>query len=299
MRAINYKHLQYFWAIAKRGGLMRASEYLNVSPQSISGQIKVFEEAMGTVLFRKAGRGLELTDSGRMAFEYAERIFNTGSELQEALQTKPNEWLQPFRVGVSTAVGRSIAYRVLRPVLLLKQAPRLNCLEGKLTDLLADLSVHKVDVVISDRPMDTSFNIRGFNHLLGECGVTFLAAPPLAKQLKKNFPRSLDGAPMLMHGGGCALRMRLNRWLEQNQIKPKIVAEFDDTALLKAFAQEGVGAFIAPSLVAEEVAEQYNLTAFGSSEDIIDQSYMISTERRLTHPAVVAMSKAARNITYA
>ena len=278
---------------------MRASEYLNISAQSISGQIKIFEESIGEELFRKVGRGVEMTDAGRMVFEYAERIFSAGSELQEALQTTPNERQLPFRVGVSTVVGRSVAYRVLRPVLMLKQTPRLTCVEGRLPELLAELSVNRLDVVISDRPMDTSFNVRGFNHLLGECGVTFLAAPVLAKKLRKNFPQSIDGAPMLMHGGGSALRMRLMRWLEQHRLKPKIVAEFDDTALLKAFGQEGVGAFIAPSLVAQEVAVQYKLESFGQTNEIVDQSYMISTERRLTHPAVVAMSQAARGVMYA
>ncbi len=299
MAALNYKHLHYFWVIAKSGGVARASERLHVTSQSISGQIRLLEESVGEPLFRRSGRNLELTDMGRMVFEYADRAFSAGEELQEALREPPGARQAHFKVGVSNVVGRSVAYRILQPALALSQPPRLICHEGRLADLLADLSVHRLDLVISDRPMDTNLNVRGFNHLLGESGVAFLASPALAKRLRPKFPQSLDGAPMLLHGEDSALRPRLMRWFDQQRVRPRIVAEFDDTALLKAFGQEGAGAFVSPLLVADQIAAQFEVERFGESVEIIDQIYAISGERRLTHRAVVAISQAARNVTYA
>jgi LysR family transcriptional activator of nhaA len=298
--ALNYKHLHYFWTIVKAGGVARAAERLHVTPQSISGQIRLLSEAIGEPLLRRAGRNLELTDSGRLVFEYADRAFGAFAELQGALAGAPGARHQPqFRVGVSNVLGRSVAYSLLRPALLLPQPPRLICRDGRLPDLLGELALHRLDLVLSDRPMDTSLNVRAFNHLLGECGITFLAAPTLARRLRGGFPRSLDGAPMLLHGESSALRPRLERWFEQHHVQPRIVAEFDDTALLKAFAQEGAGAFGALTLVADQIAKQYALTAVGRTDEIVEQVYAISTERRVTHPAVLAISRTARNEAFA
>lgn len=299
MAHLNYKHLHYFWAIAKAGGVARASERLHVTPQSISGQIRLLEGSIGAPLFRRSGRNLELTETGRMVFEYADRAFSAGEELQDALRRSPGARQAQFRVGVSNVVGRSLSYRILQPALAMPQPPRLVCREGRLPELLADLAVQRLDLVISDRPMDTHLNVRGFNHLLGESGVAFLASPALANRLRKGFPQSLEGAPMLLHGEDSALRQRLMRWLDQRRLRPRIVGEFDDTALLKAFGQEGAGAYIAPMPVAEEICAQFKVKRFGTSMEVIDQIYAISGERRITHPAVVAISQAARNVTYA
>jgi len=299
MRSLNYKHLNYFWTIAKAGGVAKASERLHVTPQSISGQMRLLEEAIGEPLFRRAGRNLELTDTGRMVLEYAERVFAAGEELQAALRQPLGTRQSDFRVGVSNVVGRSMTYRILQPALALEHPPRLICREGRLADLLAELSVHRIDLVISDRPMDASLNVRGFNHLLGECGIAFLAAPALAARLRRGFPGSLDGAPALLHGEDSALRKRLLRWFEQRDIRPRVVAEFDDTALLKAFGQEGAGFFVAPAVVAAQIEQQFDVRRIGETDEVNDQIFAISGERRLTHPAVLAISRAARDITFA
>lgn len=299
MRALNYKHLHYFWTIAKAGGVGKASERLHVTPQSISGQMRLLEDAIGEPLFRRAGRNLELTDTGRMVLEYAERVFAAGEELQAALRQPLGARQSDFRVGVSNVVGRSTSYKILQPALALDRPPRLICREGRLADLLAELSVHRLDLVISDRPMDASLNVRGFNHLLGESGVAFLAAPALAAQLKRGFPKSLDGAPVLLHGEESALRKRLLRWFDQHDIRPRVVAEFDDTALLKAFGKEGAGFFVAPELVSAQIEREFEVKRFGQAGEVIDQIFAISGERRLTHRAVLAISRAARDITFA
>jgi LysR family transcriptional activator of nhaA len=295
---LNYKHLHYFWMVAKHGGLSKASELLYISPQSISSQLKQLEESIGEVLFRRAGRSLELTEVGRMVYEHADRAFSAGEELRLALQDKSGSRQARFRVAVSNVVGRSLAYKILRPAFQMQDAPRLVCKEGRLADLLADLAVGRLELVISDRAIDSSMNVRSFNHLLGECGVEFLAAPSLARVLRKRFPYSLDGAPALLHGEDSAMRARCLRWFDQKQIRPRVVAEFDDTALLKAFAQEAAGFMAAPRTVVPEICAMHGLERVGGTDEIIDQVYGISTERRITHPAVVAISQAARNETY-
>ncbi len=298
MPALNYKHLHYFWTIVKCGGVARAAEKLHVTPQSISGQMKLLAEQIGEPLMRRTGRTVELTEAGRFVFEYADRAFGAFEELQGALTDAPGA-RQTFRVGVSNVLGRSVAVAMLRPALQLHQPPRMICRDGRLPDLLGELAVHRLDLVLSDRPMDTSLNVRAFNHLLGECDVTFLAAPALARRVRGRFPQSLDGAPMLLPGESSALRPRLERWFEQHRVRPRIVAEFDDTALLKAFAQEGIGVFAALTLVADQIAKQFEVTPIGRVDEIVEQVYAISTERRVTHPAVLAISQTARNEAFA
>jgi len=292
--SINYKHLHYFWTVAKHGGVVRAAERLHVTPQSISGQLRTLETALGARLLRRSGRNLELTDTGRMAFEYADRAFSAGEELLDALREAPGEHAPIFRVGVSNVLGRSMAYSMLLPALALANAPRLVCRDGRLPELLGELAVHRLDMVLSDRPLDQTVSVRGFNHQLVDCGITILAQPALARRLRGAFPACLDGAPFLLHGEGAAIRPRLMRWFEAQRIRPRVVAEFDDTALLKAFAEEGAGAFAAPTLVASDICKRFGVKVVGASDDVREQVFAISAERRLSHPAVLAISEAAR-----
>ena len=294
MASLNFKHLRYFWVVAKAGGIARASERLHLTPQTISGQISVFEDLLGYKLFARAGRGLELTDAGRVALSYADEIFTLGEELEGILRSPAEGRPLQFRVGVADAVAKVVAYRLLEPAVRLPEPLRIVCREGKLVSLLADLAVHRLDIVIADSPMPAALNVKGFNHLLGECGVTFFATAKLARKHKGPFPRLLDGAPLLLPGEDAAVRPRLIRWFDEQRIHPRIVGEFDDGALLKAFGGAGVGVFAAPSAIAEQVLRQYGVVAIGRTEAVTEQFYAISVERRLTHPAVVAVAASAR-----
>ncbi len=295
MSALNYKHLHYFWVVAKAGGVTRASERLHVTPQTISGQLSLFEAVLGEMLFTRIGRHFELTEAGRLVLSYADEIFSLGQELEETLHHRPSSRPSQFRVGVTDAVPKSLAYRLLEPSVQIPQPPRIICREGKVTSLLAELAVHRLDIVIADSPMPPALDVRGFNHLLGECGLTFFATAELAQRHSAAFPGCLHGAPMLLPGEDVAVRSRLIRWFSDKQIRPRIVGEFDDSALMKAFGQAGMGIFPAPKVIAEQVMRQHNVVSIGSTEEVIEQFYAISVERKLSHPAVVAISHAARH----
>jgi LysR family transcriptional activator of nhaA len=292
--ALNYKHLHYFWTVAKSGGVARASERLHLTPQTVSGQLSLFEDTLGYKLFNRVGRRLEISDAGRVVLSYAEEIFMLGEELEGVMRHPTVSRMPQFRVGVSDAVPKSIAYRLLEPAVRMPEPPCIVCREGKFASLLAELSVHRLDIVIADGPMSPGVSIKGFSHLLGESGITFFAAGQLAQRYKGPFPDCLDQAPMLLPGGDVALRSRLKQWFEKRGIRPRIVGEFDDGALQKAFGQGGIGIFAAPTAIAKEVAIQYDVTAIGHTGEVCEQFYAISVERRLTHPAVVAISSAAR-----
>ena len=294
MSALNFKHLRYFWVTAKAGSIARAGEMLHVTPQTISGQITLFEQLQGCKLFARAGRGLQLTEAGRTVFDYASQIFTLGDELGGVLRNPGSARPPLFRVGVEDAVPKDVAYRLLEPALRLVDPLRFFCSEGNFADLLADLSVHRLDLVISDGPMPRTLHVKGFNHLMGGCGVSFFAAKKLAQKLKGKFPRCLHGAPMLMPGEEAAVRTRMLRWFDEQEVQPQVVGEIADSALLNAFGRAGVGVFAAPSAIAAQVKQQYAVVEIGRTTDITEMYYAISVERRLTHPAVIAITAAAR-----
>ncbi len=293
---INYKHLHYFWVVAKAGSIARASEKLHITPQTISGQLSLLEENLDESLFSRVGRNLELTDTGRLVLSYAEEIFSLGGELEEMLRNLPQERDRPivFKVGVADVVPKSIAYRLLAPALQLPESVRIICREGSVDSLLAELALHKVDLVIADSPIPPSINVRGFNHPLGDCGITFFAAPQLARKLGKNFPQNLNGMPLLVPGEMTVTRSHLIKWLDGQHIYPHIVGEFDDSALMKAFGRTGTGVFIAATPIAEEVKKQYGVIVIGQTNEIRERFYAISVERKISHPAVVAITETAR-----
>ncbi len=290
---INYKQLHYFWRVARDGGITRASERLHLTPQTLSGQISLLESNLGVSLFRRVGRRLELTDMGELALSYADDIFRTGGELEEVLRGSPSGRPLLFRVGLADVLPKSLAYRLLAPAMLLPDAVHLICREDKLPRLLAELAIHRLDLVLSDSPMPAEAEVKGYSHKLGECGVSLFATPQLAARLQGDFPACLEGAPLLIPGEGTTLRGRLLRWLAAREVHPRVVGEFDDSALMRAFGQAGIGVFPAPTLIAEEVCQQDGVRVIGEAEALLESFYAISVERRLTHPAVLAILQAA------
>jgi LysR family transcriptional activator of nhaA len=294
MAHLNLKHLRYFWAVAANGSIARASEILHLTPQTISGQLSELEQQIGAKLFTKSGRNLALTDTGRLVFSYADEMFRLEGELRDVLGGRKAGSALVLNVGIAMVVPKLLAYRVLAPALRLDEPIRLICNEAPLVDLLADLSVHKLDLVLSDSPLGPTLSIRAYNHPLGESGITFFAIPEEAERYRENFPDSLDGAPMLMPSGSSALRRALELWFDRTAISPAVVAEFEDRALMKAFGEAGAGVFTSPTAVEQDVLEKYGVAVIGRTDEIKERFYAITVERRIKHPAVSAITEAAR-----
>jgi LysR family transcriptional activator of nhaA len=292
---LNLKHLRYFWSVASHGSITKAAETLFLTPQTISGQLRDLEQQVGEKLFEKDGRNLVMTETGRLVFSYADEMFRLGIELQDVLAGHTPGAALTLKVGVAMVVPKLLAYRVLEPVLNMTESVRLICHEAPLVDLLADLSVHKLDVVLADSPINPTLNIRAYNHVLGESGITFFATPDHAESLQANFPASLDGTRMLMPSGGSTLRRDLEAWFTRQEINPLVVAEFDDRALMKAFGERGTGVFTSPTAVEQDVLNKYGVSTIGRAKDLTERYYLISAERRIKHPAVSAITETARS----
>ena len=295
---MNFKHLHYFWVAARAGGIAKAGEQLHTSPQTLSGQIKLLEQRLGRKLFRKSGRQLELTDDGRLALRYADDIFNLGAELEAELReqrgAKQRTQVLEFRVGLEDAVAKSVAYRLLEPALNLSEPVRLICTEGRFNDLMAQLALHQMDLVIADEPLTRRLSVQGYNHSLGSSPMSFFCAPRLRTSLQGAFPACLNGAPMLIPGATASTRPQFEAWLTRHALHPRVVGEFDDGALMKAFGREGQGVFMAPSVVDAETTGQYGVELLGRSDEIVEDFYAISVERRIKHPCVAAITQSAR-----
>ena len=291
---LNYRQLHYFWVVAKTGSIVRACEQLNLTPQTISGQITLLEQTVGVQLFQRVGRQLELTEAGRQALPYAEQMFQLGAELEVLLRAQPDGQQLLFRVGVADVVPKSIVYRLLAPTMDTEEPVRITCREDKLERLLADLAIQRLDLVISDSPMPSHLDIKGYSQRLGECGISFFATKGLAERHPGPFPDCLNGAPLLIPGQETVVRSRLQRWFAEQQIRPRIVGEFDDSALMQAFGQSGSGIFIAPSVIADEVIKQYSVELIGQTEAVLESFYAISVERKVKHPAILAITEGAR-----
>jgi LysR family transcriptional activator of nhaA len=294
MEWLNYHHLLYFWTVARHGSVSAASHELRLAQPTVSGQLRMLEDALGEKLFHRIGRRMVLTDMGRTVFRYADEIFTLGRELIDVVKGRPTGRPVRLVVGVADAVSKLIAYRLLQPALQLPEPVRIVCREDRPERLLAELSVHGLDLVLSDAPVGPAVNVRAFNHLLGECGVGFFAAPKLAQRLSGRFPESLHGVPMLLPTETTALRRALDQWFEAQGIRPQVVSEFEDSALLKVFGQQGLGVFPAPSAIEAEVRRQYGVRLVGTTTAVRERFYAISVERRLKNPAVVAICDAAR-----
>ncbi|MCA9161319.1 MAG: transcriptional activator NhaR [Pirellulaceae bacterium] len=295
MHWLNYHHLLYFWMVAREGSVSRAAAQLHLSQPTLSSQLRKLEKSLGMELFDRSGRTLVLTETGQTVFRYADEIFTLGNEMLDTLNGRAAVGRMRLAVGVPDMLPKLVVYQLLRPALSLEEKVQLVCYEGKLNELLGDLAQHRLDIVLADSPLTPQTHIRAFNHLLGECGVTVFGTRALASQYKRNFPDSLHEAPMLLPTQNTSLRRALELWFDERGIRPMTVHEFEDSGVLKVFGQAGEGIFASPTTIEPEVCRQYDVEVIGRIADVKERFYAISVERRLKHPAVVAICNAARD----
>lgn len=291
---LNYHHLLYFWTVAKEGSITRACEKLHLAQPTISGQLKKLEDSLGEKLYQRVGRGLVLTDVGQIVFRHADEIFSIGEELAEAIKGRSSGRPVKLMVGIPEVLPKLIAFRLLEPVLYLEDKVQIVCREGPMEQLLTQLATYELDVVFSDSPAGSMVRVRAFNHSLGECGVGIFGTPRLCRQFERGLPESLNVAPFLFPAENTALRRSVDQWLLQEQLHPEVVGEFDDTALLKVFAEAGIGFVPGPLAIREEIEKQFGLRLLLEIPNAIERFYAITVERRLRHPAIVAISEAAK-----
>lgn len=294
MEWLNYHHLRYFWSVAREGSMRLAAEKLGVSQPSISAQIHQLESALGAELFRKSGRSLVLTDMGRMVYNYAEEIFALGRDMLGAVQHRTQVRLAPFRVGLTDTVPKMAAAELLRPAFSLENPVKLICYEDDIEDLLPMLAAHKLDIIIADEPAPSSAKFKTFNHVLGSSGVALCAPAKVAARLRRNFPASLDGAPALLPVEYSPLRRILEPWFDSHGVRPEVIAEFDDPALMQVFALEAQGFFPLHHVAAEEAVKRYGFARIADLDGVSSEFFAITAERKLKHPATVVVTQNAR-----
>lgn len=294
MNWLNYHHLHYFWMVAREGGIGAACKVLHLTQPTVSKQIKLLEEQLGEPLFRRVSRRLELTEAGQMAFDYAEEIFSLGQEFMENMQSVATVRPRRLRVGISYVLPKLISHRILSPLMKADSHVHLVCEEDHTDQLLAELSIQRLDLVLTDSPIAGNVKVKAFNHFLGDCGVTFFAAPEMATKLKGPFPAKLDGAPFLALSDNSLSRRSLERWFDAVGVRPRITAEFEDSALLKVFGRDGDGVFAAPSVIASEICRELGVKQLGSTDAVRESFYAITVERKFKHPAVAQIAETAR-----
>lgn len=296
MEWVNYHHLLYFWLVAREGGLARACAELRLAQSTVSKQIHQFEDALGHALFTKSGRRLELTESGRVVFRYADEIFGLGREMLDTLKDRPVGRPITVTIGIADVLPKSVSERLLAPAFQLPKGVRMVCREGEPRRLLADLALHELDMVLADAPATPDVKVRGFNHLLGSSGVLFFATPELVRRSRAKFPALLGDLPLLLPTGNSAVRRRLDQWFDGLGLRPQVVAEFEDSALLEAFGVRGVGVFPAATVVGGEILRRHGLRPIGEVPGVTESYYAITVERRIKHPAVMAICERARGV---
>jgi LysR family transcriptional activator of nhaA len=295
MEWLNYHHLLYFWIVAREGSIAQASKQLLLAQPTITGQIRSLENTLGQKLFVRSGRNLVLTDVGRLVYRYANEIFSLGRELTDVLKGRPAGRPVRLVVGISDGLSKLLVHRLLQPALTLPEPVHIICHEGRPEQLLAELAISGLDLVLMDAPASPLVRVRAFSHLLGSSGTSFFATKSLAARYRKNFPASLKGAPFLFPLENATMRRSLEQWFETEGIHPRVVGEFQDSALLKTFGQAGAGVFASPTVTEKEVRRQYGVAVFGRTQSVVERFYAISVERRLKHPSVVAIVEAARD----
>jgi LysR family transcriptional regulator, transcriptional activator of nhaA len=292
---LNYHCLYSFWLVAREGTIAQACRKLFLAQPTVSGQLRALEKSLGKKLFTRAGRGLVLTDAGQVVYRYADEIFHLGEELLQSVNGHAARLPLRLVVGVADVLPKLVVYRLLQPALAFPDL-RLICREGKTDPLLAELSLHRLDLVLSDAPLNPALSVRAFSHLLGECSVTIVGPQRIVDRYREGFPKSLDGAPFFLPTENTVLRRSLDDWFSAHGICPAICAEFEDSALLKSFGREGAAAFAIPTAVEEDVCRQFNVQVIGRVDAIRERFYAISVERRIKHPGVLAISAEARRL---
>ncbi len=296
MEWLNYHHLLYFWAVAREGSIAKAAEVLFVAQPTISTQIKSLEKSLGQKLLQRSGRGLVLTEVGQIVYGYADDIFSLGQEMMSSLKQRPSGRPLRLAVGVVDSLPKLVTREILKPVFKRrKRSTHVICREGKIDPLLAELAMHRLDIVLCNEPIRAQASVKSYNHLLGESGISFFAAPKLATKLKRGFPQSLDGAPALLPTDNTSLRRKLDRWFQANGIQPMLLGEFEDLALMKAFASEGHGFTAIHTVIQSEISSSHGIKPIGDAEGCSDEFYAVSVERKLHHPAVIAITEQARD----
>ncbi len=294
MEWLNYHHLHYFWVVAKEGTIAAACKVLYLAQPTISAQLRALERSLGEKLFTRVGRNLALTETGRIVYRYADEIFSLGCDLMDTVKGRPTGRPIRFNVGVADVLPKLVAYRLLQPALQLPEQIHLVCHEGSPPELLTRLAVYELDLVLSDSPIGPDVRVRAFNHLLGECGISIFGTKELAGKYRRRFPKSLDGAPFIIPTSNTALRRSIEHWFDSEGIRPRVFGEFEDSALLKVFGQAGVGLFAAPTVIEKEVRRQHDVRVVGRLESVRERFYAISVEKKVKHPAVLAIANEAR-----
>jgi LysR family transcriptional activator of nhaA len=295
---INYKHLRYFWAVAHEGSIAKASKRLHITPHTISGQVSLLEARIGCALFEKQGRNLVLTEPGRTALKYADEIFELGDELSGVMRGSASNDQTEFMVGAASSLPKTIVCKIIEPAFLIPGGLNLVSTEGPVSALLADLAMHKLDMILSDTPTNNALGTSVYNHYLGESGLTFFGVPELKKKLAPNFPQSLHQAPILLPTQQFGIRQLFDQWMHSQNIFPNVVGQFDDSALIKSFGQRGLGVFFMPTAIADEVCQNFGVQVIGQTDDVKHRFYAISAERKVSHPAVLAICEAARTCIF-
>lgn len=286
----NYKHLYYFWVVAKEGGISRAAEKLDMAVQTVSAQVRELERALGYALLKPAGRGLVLTDAGLAAMQQADQIFLLGESLPARVKDAVSAPTVRLAVGICDGLPKLVVHRLLQPVMA-EPNLRLLCHEGELNDLLGDLALHRLDVVLSDRPAPVNPNIKLYNHALGSSTIAWYGSVALAKSARKDFPQSLADVPLLLPTVHTAMRDRLDQWFEQRAIRPRIAGEFEDSALLKTFGASGMGVFPASEWVHDDLLAHYAVQRLGPCEGVTEHFFAVGTEKKVQHPLVQRLLK--------
>lgn len=291
---LNYHHLVYFWTVVREGGVSKAAARLRLSQPTVSAQVKMLEDALGERLFERQGRGLVPTEAGRLVYRYADEIVGLGREMVETVKGRPSGRAPRLTVGLAQGVAKMVAYRLLSPAVGAAEPVNVTVVEDTTDALVARLASHEVDVVISDTPAPPHLRVKVFNHLLGESGTTFFASAPLAARLRKGFPRSLSGAPMLLPTSATAVRRALDQWFDAEGLTPLVRGEFDDAALMKMFGEAGREAFPSPTALERDICRRYRVAVVGRLPKVRERYFAISAERRVKHPGVLAITAAAR-----